>query len=177
MKRLRELGMRTALMAFVFAFANIALAQSEVADAAMRHDNAEVRRLLEAGFDVNASQSDGATALHWAAYHRDASLAEILLDAGVDPSIANRNGSTPLWLASNQGDVDVIEALLDAGADANEELPLGRKPLMLAARSGVVEAVRVLLDAGADPNASESERGTTALMQAADQAMPMSCRS
>ena len=129
MKRLRVIGMRTALLAFILAFANIALAQSEVADAAMRHDNAEVRRLLEAGFDVNASQSDGATALHWAAYHRDAGLAEILLDAGVDPSIANRNGSTPLWLASNQGDVDVIKALLEAGADANEELPLGRRPL------------------------------------------------
>ena len=85
--------------------------------------------LLEAGFDVNASQSDGATALHWAAYHRDAGLAELLLDAGVDPSTANRNGSTPLWLASNQGDVDVIKALLEAGADANEELPLGRRPL------------------------------------------------
>jgi len=169
MKRLSVPGMRTALLAFIFAFANIALAQSEVADAAMRHDNAEVRRLLEAGFDVNASQSDGATALHWAAYHRDASLAELLLDAGVDPSIANRNGSTPLWLASNQGDVDVINVLLKAGADANEELPLGRRPLMLAARSGVEEAARVLLDAGADPNASESERGTTALMQAADQ--------
>jgi ankyrin repeat protein len=32
-----------------------------------------------------------------------------------------------------------------------------------------VEAVRLLLDHGADPNASETERGTTALMQAADQ--------
>jgi ankyrin repeat protein len=40
---------------------------------------------------------------------------------------------------------------------------------MLAARSGSVETVRVLLDAGADPNAREEERGTNALMQAADQ--------
>jgi ankyrin repeat protein len=40
---------------------------------------------------------------------------------------------------------------------------------MLAARSGSVDAVRALLAKGADPNAKETARGTTALMQAADQ--------
>jgi ankyrin repeat protein len=40
---------------------------------------------------------------------------------------------------------------------------------MLAARSGQVDAVRALLERGADVNATETERGTTALMQAADQ--------
>ena len=40
---------------------------------------------------------------------------------------------------------------------------------MLAARSGQVDAVRALLERGADVNASETARGTNALMQAADQ--------
>jgi ankyrin repeat protein len=40
---------------------------------------------------------------------------------------------------------------------------------MLAARAGSVDAVRVLLAHGADPDAREDERGTSALMQAADQ--------
>jgi ankyrin repeat protein len=75
-----------------------------------------------------------------------------------------------MWLAASRGDAAVIKALLGKGANANEELPLGRRPLMLAARSGNVDAVRALLDGGADPNAKESARGTTALMQAADQA-------
>jgi len=153
----------------------LALAQPEVedfrdvADAAMAGDNAAVRRLLRNDADVNVVQADGATALHWAAYHGDANLAELLLDAGANPSVANRNGSTPMWLAANRGDAALIAALLDGGADANEQLPLGRRPLMLAARSGVVEAVEVLLEHGADPNAKETQRGTTALMQAADQ--------
>lgn len=167
-------GLKKVALALMFAsanisFAQIAYAQSEVADAAMQRENAAVSRLLQSGADVNSGQSDGATALHWAAYHRDAELAEQLLEAGANPAIANRNGSTPMWLAATQGDAAVIEALLDAGADANEELPLGRRPLMLAARSGSVAAVRVLLEHGADVNASETERGTTALMQAADQ--------
>ena len=155
-------------LALLLACASSAVAQTEVADAAMRRDAAEVRRLVQSGADVKAAQADGATALHWAAYHGDASLASLLLEAGADVAAANRNGSTPLWLAASQGDAPIIAALLKGGADANEPLPLGRRPLMLAARSGHVDAVRALLDGGADVNAKEDARGTTALMQAAD---------
>jgi ankyrin repeat protein len=153
----------------LLALASPVFAQTEVVDAAMRGDRAEVERLVQGGFDVKAGQADGATALHWAAYNGDAELAQLLLEAGADPAAVNRNGSTPLWLAANRGDAEVIAVLLEGGANANEELPLGRRPLMLAARSGVVAAVEVLLEGGADPNASETQRGTTALMQAADQ--------
>jgi ankyrin repeat protein len=163
------LKVKSAAMVLAFAFSQFGYAQSEVADAAMQGDTDAVQRLLQDGFDVNGGQADGATALHWAAYHGNDALAEILLDAGAQPDAANRNGSTPLWLAANRGDAEMLGVLLDGGADANEALPLGRRPLMLAARSGVVEAVKVLLDNGADPNLAETERGTTALMQAADQ--------
>ena len=163
------LKVKTAALALCLMTANMAFAQTEVVDAAMQNSPEEVRRLLQDGFDVNAGQADGATALHWAVYHSDIDLVQTLLEAGADPTVANRNGSTPLWLASTQGSAEAIEALLDGGADANEALPLGRTPLMLAARSGVVAAVERLLEHGADPNASETERGTTALMQAADQ--------
>jgi ankyrin repeat protein len=162
-------GIRTVALALILASANFAVAESEVADAAMQRKTEEVRRLVQDGADVNLGQADGATALHWAAYHGNADLAELLLEAGADVSAANRNGSTPMWLAANQGHARMIETLLEGGADANEQLPLGRRPLMLAARAGTVDAVRVLLDHGADPNTSENERGTTALMQAADQ--------
>ncbi len=162
-------GRRAVALALALACTNTAVAQAPLADAAMQRDNALVAALLETGADVNLAQADGATALHWAAYHGNISLAGLLLDAGADASAANRNGSTPLWLAASHGDAAMVDTLLEGGADANEELPLGRKPLMLAARSGSVDAVRALLDHGADANAAESERGTTALMQAADQ--------
>ena len=165
----RRIAATTVALALILASANSAVAQSAVADAAMQRNHAELLRLLEEGAEVNSRQADGATALHWAAYHGNADLAELLLEAGADPSAANRNGSTPMWLAASQGDATMIETLIDGGADTNEELPLGRRPLMLAARAGSVDAVRMLLDHGADPNASENERRTTALMQAADQ--------
>lgn len=168
-RRMRMVGIKTVTLALILASSHIVFAQSELADAVMRRDNAEIQRLLKSGADINGGQADGATALHWAAYHGDVALAGQLLKAGANPALANRNGSTPMWLAANQGDAATLTVLLDGGANANEELPLGRKPLMLAARSGVVEAVKVLLEHGADPNATESQRGTTALMQAADQ--------
>jgi ankyrin repeat protein len=166
---MRMFGMKAIALGLLLASANLALAQTEVADAAMHGDSDAVRRLLKADADVNVSQADGATALHWAAYHGDEALAALLLKAGANPAAVNRNGSTPMWLAASRGDAEMLETLLDGGANANEELPLGRRPLMLAARTGVVEAVRVLLENEADPNARETERGTTALMQAADQ--------
>ncbi len=160
---------RAIALVSILLFANAAVAESLVADAAMQRNGSEVHRLLVDGADVGSPQADGTTALHWAAYHSDESLAEALLDAGANPSAATRNGATPMWLAASIGDATIIELLLDAGADANEALPLGRRPLMLAARSGQADAVRALLERGADPNARETERGTTALMQAADQ--------
>ena len=143
--------------------------KSDVADAAMRGDKAAVRSLLLQKADVNAPQSDGATALHWAVYKSDKELADMLIRSGANVKAANREGSTPLWLASVNGDAPMIAALLKAGADPNEKLPLGRTPLMVAARTGNVKALEVLVEAGADVNAKDTLRGTTPLMWAADE--------
>jgi ankyrin repeat protein len=148
---------------------SLAAANTDVADAAMRKDRAAVQALLQKGANVNAAQSDGARAIHWAVYNGDLEMTRMLIAAGADVKVANRDGSTPLWLASTNGDAATIRALLDAGANANEALPLGRTPLMLASRTGAVEAMRVLIDRGANLNAKDSERGTTPMMWAADQ--------
>ena len=146
-----------------------AAGKSDVADAAMRGDKAAVQKLIASKADVNATQNDGATALHWAVYRGDKEMVGLLVRAGANPKAANREGSTPLWLAGISGDAAIIAALLEAGADPNETLPLGRSPLMIAARTGNVDAIKTLLDNGADVNAKETQRGTTALMWAADE--------
>jgi len=58
-----------------------------IAEAAMAGDAEGVRRLLKTGGDVNGAQGDGMTALHWAAMHGDAALAETLLYAGANPRL------------------------------------------------------------------------------------------
>ncbi len=91
-------GLRAFALALILAFANLAVAQSEVADAAMQRDKDLVRQLLQQGFEVNIGQADGATALHWAAYYGDVGLAEMLLEAGADISADILNVSSQMCL-------------------------------------------------------------------------------
>ena len=87
---------RTVALAALLGSGNLALAQADVADAAMQRDNSRVASLLQEGADVNAGQADGATALHWAAYHGDAALAELLLEAGAEIAIVDPAGASQL---------------------------------------------------------------------------------
>jgi ankyrin repeat protein len=48
-----------------------------------------VRELLRTGVDVNGSQGDGATALHWAVHRSDLAATELLVRAGADVNRAN----------------------------------------------------------------------------------------
>ena len=147
-------------------------APSGLADAAMKGDTAAVRLLLQQHADVNASQADGATALHWAVYRDDIQTTQLLVRAGANPKAVNHDGASVLSLACINGNASMVDILLKAGADPNERLSNGETPLMMAARTGSVDAMKVLLDHGADVNAKERLRGTTALMWAAAQSHP-----
>jgi ankyrin repeat protein len=144
-------------------------AGSDVADAVMKGDTAAVRKLLLAKADVNATQVDGATALHWAVYRDDVPTADLLLKAGANVAAQNREGTTPLFMAALYGDPAMIERLLKAGADPKSRGPNGETTVMFAARNGNPAAIKALVAAGADVNAKENLRATTALMWAADQ--------
>jgi ankyrin repeat protein len=136
-------------------------------DAAKAGDVAAVRAAIQKKADVNATASDGSTALHWAV-HRDAlEVVDLLLGAGADPKAANRYGVTPLSLAATNGNARIVERLLRGGADPNTSLPGGETVLMTAARTGDVAVLKALIEASANVNARETSRGQTALMWAA----------
>ena len=146
---------------------NAAAAPARLIDAVKASDKAAIRTLLQQHVDVNATEPDGATALHWAARMDDLQTAQALIDANANVRAANRYGITPLYLACINGSAAMIELLLKAGADSNTALPEGETALMTAARTGKVDAVKVLLSHNADINRKESWRGQTALMWAA----------
>jgi ankyrin repeat protein len=149
-----------------------AAGRSDVADAAMKGDKAALRTLIQQKADVNATQVDGATALHWAVYHLDAESVDLLIKNGAKVDVKNREGITPLHLASEYGDAKIIDKLIKAGADPKQKGPAGETMLMLAARVGNPDAITVLIAARADVNAREPLRGTTALMWAVEQKHP-----
>src|SRR5437879_128808 len=111
-----------------------------LADAVQHGDKQAVQSLLKARADVNAPQSDGATALHWAAYLDDAETTALLIRAGANVDSPNNYGVTPLALASANGHAAIIDRLVEAGADPHGAVRGGETPRMLAARTGSPDA-------------------------------------
>jgi ankyrin repeat protein len=142
---------------------------SPVADAAMRGELDEVRELLRSGADVNAPQSDGVTAMHWAAENGDAALARVLIYAGANLGPLTRNDAyTPLHMAARGGHAEVIELLVEAGADpAAATSSTGVTAMHLAAKAGSGEAIRVLAAGGSEVDARDQQWGQTPLIFAA----------
>lgn len=139
-----------------------------VADAAERGDLDSVRALLREGADVNASQGDGMSALHWSAMNDDRSMIEVLVYAGATLEAATRlGGYTPLHLASHRGFSDAVDALLEAGADPNGLTETGVAALHLAAESGDEATIAALVEHGADLDLRDTYQGRTPLMFAA----------
>jgi ankyrin repeat protein len=142
--------------------------ERSLVDAAKAQDQQRVIELLKRGMDVNAQESDGTSALHWAAYHNDLAIVERLIRAGAHVDQADDQGVTPLIVASMGGNGSVVQLLLAAKAKPDARaLPTQVTALMYAARSGSEDAVKALLLAGADANTRETAHGQTALMWAA----------
>lgn len=140
-------------------------------DAVRAGDRAAVQSLLRQGADAGEPESDGSTALLWAAYRDDLEAATLLLGAGGDVNASNDLGATPVWAASQNGSLAMVRLVLEAGADPNAALLAGETPLMVASRAGFPDVAERLLAAGADVNRSAS-RDQTALMWAAAQRHP-----
>jgi len=86
--------------------------------ASMRGDLPRVRVLLDARADLNARNSDGATALIIASQNGHADVVRALLAAKADVNARPSNGvTTALSEASQNGHADVVRLLKNAGAD------------------------------------------------------------
>ncbi len=161
------LGLTATFVVVAATFAG-APADSPVADAAERGDLAEVRSLLRSGADVNAAQSDGMTALHWAAADGHAEIARTLLYAGATVRSTTRlGGYTPLHLAARSGDAEIAAILLDAGADPNAFTSTGVSALHFAADADAAGVVEALVESGAKVDARDGFSERTPLMFAA----------
>ena len=147
--------------------AGLRASPSDLPDAAEHRDWSRLDELIDSRGEIDASQVDGMTALHWSAFHENVSAVNKLIDAGANVDCETRYGVTPLSIACTAGNGSIVGALLGAGADADTTLPGGETVLMIAARTGRIEPVRMLIDAGARVNASEKKKGQTALMWAA----------
>jgi ankyrin repeat protein len=148
------------------------LAAAPLVEAVKSGDRAAALTLISQRADVNASEADGTTALHWAVHRGDFELAQRLLRAGAKVNVKNDYGATPMSEAAVLGRADLLEALLKAGGDVESPNADGQTALMIVARTSRVDAARLLLKYGAKVNAVEQWRGQTALMWAVAQKQP-----
>jgi hypothetical protein len=123
----------------------------------------EVKKLIDAGADVNANlNNSGNTPLFLAVRRGNVALAEYLISAGADVNAKNKHGSSPLHWAVDSDIVAIVELLISAGADVNAKNKHGLPPLHWAAHEDNIAIVELLISAGADVNA-EDEDGYTPL--------------
>jgi ankyrin repeat protein len=154
--------------------------ESGIISAARAGDVASVRALVKGRADVNTTEADGTTALHWAARIGDGVMAALFVQGGARVDAANRYGVTPLSLAARHGYPEIVGLLLDAGASvkaAESGLPEGQTLAMHAARAGDVTSLRRVVIAGSNPNARETRTGTTAAVWAAVANRPLAIRA
>lgn len=119
------------------------------------------RRLLEAGADPLASDSDGDTAMHYAAAARDPGYVRLLLDHRVSPDVPNTvTGRPPIVAAMIYQRDRQFAMLLAAGANPGLADRTGNTPLHVAAQINNQRYALALLHAGA-PASARNDQGQT----------------
>jgi ankyrin repeat protein len=151
----------------VLGCAAAAQAQSILADKIQAGDRKAALAMIAAGANVNQTQPDGSTPLHWAVYRVDRELVTALLRRGAKAGTVNKYGASPLAEAARLANLELAGMLLEAGAAANVSNEDGQTPLMLAARTGNVPMAKLLVQHGAEVNRRETYREQSALMWAA----------
>ena len=123
---------------------------------------------------VNAVDSSGRTALHWACSNKQTAIINFLLEqCKVDATILDESQWSALMIASSVGSGEIVDVLLDylgpskVAALVNEKNQSGQTALHYAASKNHMEVAKSLLESGkADVNVQD-KYGNTPLHRAA----------
>ncbi|CAM9815620.1 unnamed protein product, partial [Pylaiella littoralis] len=106
-----------------------------------------IKVTLARGGDVNATTSDGRTALHCAAFWNQASVVDVLVAYGAFMDAADSRGFTPLHVACARGACEAVVALVQNGANKCKTTEDGLSPMLLAVQNAQLAVATVLVHA------------------------------
>ena len=140
---------------------------SDLTEAVLLGSLVDVKRLIQAGANVNGSKRDGSTPLTLAAARGDPKITAYLIERGAGVNRSNEIGQTALMIAAQRGNKEIIQQLVAAGADAQTVDNKKRNAIAWAVTRGdFAEVISLLVAFGTDYNAPDST-GITPLMRAA----------
>jgi len=139
-----------------------------IATAASGNKIDEVRVLLTKGANPNTSDSQGRTALSYAAQLGNLEMAVLLINAGASPDVRDKLGNSPVHWAADSGHLQLLRLLCDVHAGIDVANRQGITPLMMASGRGNLPIVKLLLTRGANPK-KQDYTGRDALGWAAGQ--------
>lgn len=144
-------------------------------DAVLRGDDVAASHIISLGDfspELNETDSNGMTALHWATSSPESEkLVPILIAHGASIQPRDGKGQTPLHLYCAQGRLYGVSCLLHKGVDTNcQTAEFALTPLHLAVLHHHADIARLLLAFGADSHVkmssgeSANDLGLTALL-------------
>lgn len=141
---------------------NQPLVYETIHEAALKGDLADVKRHLQRGVAVNATDNFGMTPLHWAITSGHKDLAGWLIGKSAEVNATDKKGITPLSLVAAKGNKELAEWLIGKGAKVNTTDKDGDTPLHTAIRNGHADMAELLIANDANTN-SKGRNGWTQL--------------
>jgi len=123
----------------------------------------EILRLLAKGAEINSSNDESATSLHYAAQTGRLNVAEILLLCGSLTESADVYGKTPLLIAVDEGNIEMADLLIRYGASFDTTNSRGIAPVHTAVINNDFYMTDMLIYYKANLNIKDKE-GNTPLM-------------
>ena len=118
-----------------------------------------VRLLLEAGVNVNYTDTNGISALNGTVLADRPRMTQLLIEAGANPNLKSKDGNSAIHLAAITGKSRVLTELLKGEFNIDLQNANGETPLSSATQAdNTADIISILLKAGANPNRFDNEK-------------------
>jgi len=142
-----------------------AAAEDDIWSLLARGETEKARAFFMGKANVNDTDSQGRTPLHYAAENRDSFLAAFLIAMGAKPEVLDNSQRTPLSISAEKLDAATAGILVGKGADIHQSMSGGNSPARIAVREGGEFLTAILTPASL---ASVDSTGKTILHLAAE---------